>query len=100
MSATKTCTVAWADGRRQQLWSVTLAQHACIGDALCAARAAAGAAALEIPWESAPVGIFGEARRRTDLFADGDRIELYRPLAADPRERRREQVARERRGGR
>jgi uncharacterized protein len=99
VSTGKTCTVAWADAQRQQLWSVTLEAHACIADALSAARAAAGAAAASIPWESAPVGIFGEARRRTDLFADGDRIELYRPLAADPRERRREQVARARRGG-
>jgi putative ubiquitin-RnfH superfamily antitoxin RatB of RatAB toxin-antitoxin module len=30
---------------------------------------------------------------------DGDRIELYRPLGRDPRERRRERVERERRSG-
>ncbi len=46
------------------------------------------------------MGIFGELRQRTDSFADGDRIELYRPLARDPRERRREQVARARRAAR
>jgi putative ubiquitin-RnfH superfamily antitoxin RatB of RatAB toxin-antitoxin module len=28
---------------------------------------------------------------------DGDRIELYRPLASDPRERRRQQVQSQRR---
>jgi putative ubiquitin-RnfH superfamily antitoxin RatB of RatAB toxin-antitoxin module len=53
-----------------------------------------------IPWDSAPVGIFGVARRRSDACADGDRIELYRALKRDPRLRRREQVARERRGRR
>jgi putative ubiquitin-RnfH superfamily antitoxin RatB of RatAB toxin-antitoxin module len=42
------------------------------------------------------VGIYGEARRRDEQFADGDRIELYRPLRRDPRERRRERVQRER----
>jgi putative ubiquitin-RnfH superfamily antitoxin RatB of RatAB toxin-antitoxin module len=45
------------------------------------------------------VGIFGEPRARTDVCADGDRIELYRPLRRDPRERRRERVQRERRSG-
>jgi putative ubiquitin-RnfH superfamily antitoxin RatB of RatAB toxin-antitoxin module len=50
-----------------------------------------------VPWESAAVGIFGEARRRSDACAHGDRIELYRALKRDPRERRRERVARERR---
>jgi putative ubiquitin-RnfH superfamily antitoxin RatB of RatAB toxin-antitoxin module len=95
----KTCTVAWA-GAQQHLWSVTLAAGADIAAVLAAARALAGEAAAHIPWDSAPVGIFGEARQRSDGCADGDRIELYRPLARDPRERRRERVARERRGGR
>jgi uncharacterized protein len=100
--AVKGCIVAWADAQQQCLWSLTLAADACIADALRAARAAAAAtpAAARILWDSAPVGIFGEPRQRTDTFADGDRIELYRPLERDPRERRREQVARERRAAR
>jgi uncharacterized protein len=98
----KACVVAWADARQQYLWELTLAPDACIADALSAARAAAAAtpATAHIPWDSAPVGIFGEARQRGDTFADGDRIELYRPLAHDPRERRRQQVARARRAAR
>lgn len=42
------------------------------------------------------VGIFG---RRVDLDAplrDGDRVEIYRPLVADPREARRRRVKRPR----
>ena len=50
-----------------------------------------------MPWESAAVGVFGELRARAAACADGDRIELYRPLAADPRAARRARVARERR---
>jgi len=42
--------------------------------------------------------VFGELRSRSDSYEDGDRIELYRPLERDPRERRRERVQRERRG--
>ena len=101
-SAAKSCIVAWAVREQQYLWRLTLRADACIADALAAARvaAAATAGAVHIPWDSAPVGIFGELRQRTDGFADGDRIELYRPLARDPRERRRDQVARERRAAR
>ncbi len=98
-AASKGCVVAYAGPREQYLWALTLDSDARIGDALAAARAAAGSmpAAAAVPWDTAPVGIFGEPRQRTDGYADGDRIELYRPLRRDPRERRREQVARARR---
>jgi hypothetical protein len=92
----KRCTVAYATRERQYLWSIELPREARIADALAAARAAAEPGG-EIPWDSAPVGIFGEPRARTDVYADGDRIELYRPLQGDPRERRRQRVQRERR---
>jgi uncharacterized protein len=102
VSTAKGCIVAWAGAEQQYLWRLTLPADACIADALAAARvaAAATAAAVHIPWDSAPVGIFGELRQRTDSFADGDRIELYRPLGCDPRERRRAQVARARHAAR
>ncbi len=95
----KRCTVAYATRERQYLWSVELPLEASIADALAAARAAAGPSS-HIPWDSAAVGIFGEPRARTDGYADGDRIELYRPLRGDPRERRRQRVQRERRARR
>ena len=85
----KHCLVAYADAARQYLWPVVLPAEATIGDAISAARRQAPDA--DVPWDSAPVGIFGEARSRADLPADGDRIELYRPLSNDPKERRRAQ---------
>ena len=89
----KTCIVAYADdAARQYLWPVALPAEATIADAIESARHQAPDAA--IPWDSAPVGIFGEPRRRADLPADGDRIELYRPLRDDPRVRRRAQSVR------
>ncbi len=99
--ASKRCIVAWATRERQYLWSVELPPSARIADALAAARALAASEALgvEVPWDSASVGIFGELRARSDSCVDGDRIELYRPLRCDPRERRRERVQRERRSG-
>ncbi|MBS0364217.1 MAG: RnfH family protein [Proteobacteria bacterium] len=95
----KRCTVAWATPAAQFLWEVELPPAADIGAAIAAARRLAGAdaAAAQVPWDEAPVGIFGEPRTRADGCADGDRIELYRPLPRDPRERRRERVRRQRR---
>jgi putative ubiquitin-RnfH superfamily antitoxin RatB of RatAB toxin-antitoxin module len=100
-TGSKRCTVAFATRERQFLFRVELPADARIAEALAAARALAASAELaaEIPWDSASVGIFGELRSRSDGYADGDRIELYRPLERDPRERRRERVQRERRSG-
>jgi uncharacterized protein len=41
-----------------------------------------------------PVGIFGKRVDRQSLVIDGDRVELYRPLIADPKEARRTRVKR------
>jgi uncharacterized protein len=88
----KHCVVAFGDRARQYLWPVTLSAEATIGEAIEAARRQAPD--LDIPWNSAPVGVFGESRSRADIPADGDRIELYRPLRDDPRARRRSQSVR------
>ena len=93
----KRCVVAYATRERQYLWSVELPPAATIADALAAARAAAERESAAIDpalWEAAPVGVFGEPRRRDAGCEDGDRIELYRPLRADPRARRRERAKR------
>jgi putative ubiquitin-RnfH superfamily antitoxin RatB of RatAB toxin-antitoxin module len=88
--AVKRCLVAYATTERQHLWSVQLGASASIQDAIAAARAQAPL--LDVPWDDAPVGIFGVLRARTDLPAEGDRIELYRALPRDPRAERRERV--------
>jgi uncharacterized protein len=98
-SGRKRCSVAYATRERQYLWTVELPSGASIAEALAAARASLApedAAVAAIPWDSAAVGIFGEPRARGDPCADGDRIELYRPLRRDPRQGRRERVQRER----
>lgn len=46
------------------------------------------------------VGVFGQLRSLSDPALDGDRIEIYRPLVADPKTSRRRRAARQRlRGG-
>lgn len=86
----KRCTVAYAKPGSCVIWEVELAQQDTIADALAAARKLAVNDA--VPWDSATVGIFGERRPRSAVPVEGDRIEIYRPLANDPRERRRQRA--------
>ena len=79
--------VAYATAERQFLWPVEIDSAASIAEVIAAARR--GAPDAPVPWDEAPVGIFGELRSRDAVPADGERIELYRPLGADPRQRRR-----------
>lgn len=44
---------------------------------------------------ASPVGIFGRRVKRDAIVKDGDRIEIYRPLAADPKAARRKRALRE-----
>ena len=48
----------------------------------------------EIDLACAGVGIFGEMARLDDAVRDRDRVEIYRPLIADPKEARRRRAAR------
>ena len=85
----KSCTVVFATPDRQWQWRVELADAGTVGEALQLARAAAGS--IDGPWD-APVGIFGALCDRNAVPRDGDRIEIYRPLRADPKVSRRERV--------
>jgi uncharacterized protein len=96
-SGHKRCVVAYATAERQYLWTVDLPAEATIADAIEAARRIAGLP--DAPWDSAPVGIFGEPTERSECPRDADRIELYRPLRGDPRQRRRDKVQRQRKIG-
>jgi uncharacterized protein len=82
----KRCTVAYATPTRQWLWTVMLPEGATVAEALELARAQA--VGIDVPW-NADTGIFGELCDRAAVPRDGDRIEIYRPLKADPKESRR-----------
>ncbi len=97
-AARKCCTVAYATPEAQYLWQVQLPASANIAAALAAARQQAPHVA--VPWDAAPVGIFGERRTRTDVPLEGDRIEIYRALPCDPRAERRARVRAQRRAAR
>jgi putative ubiquitin-RnfH superfamily antitoxin RatB of RatAB toxin-antitoxin module len=42
----------------------------------------------EINLDQNKVGIFGKVCKLTDILQDNDRVEIYRPLVADPKEAR------------
>ena len=47
----------------------------------------------EIDLKTNKVGIFGKAATLSATLRDGDRIEIYRPLIADPKEARKKRAA-------
>ncbi len=85
----KRVAVVFALPQKQWSWELTLPDAATVGDALESARAQAGG--IELPWRG-PIGIFGVLCDRNSVPRDGDRIEIYRALKADPKESRRERV--------
>jgi putative ubiquitin-RnfH superfamily antitoxin RatB of RatAB toxin-antitoxin module len=47
----------------------------------------------EIDLAKNKVGVFGKAAKLDALLQDGDRVEIYRPLIADPKEARKKRAA-------
>jgi putative ubiquitin-RnfH superfamily antitoxin RatB of RatAB toxin-antitoxin module len=47
----------------------------------------------EIDLQSSKIGIFGKPCKLTDILQQGDRVEIYRPLIADPKEIRKQRAA-------
>lgn len=90
--------VAWASPERQVLKSLTIPASSTVRDALEASGLLDEVP--EIDLAIADVGVFSERRCLTDLVRDGERIEVYRPLIADPKEVRRQRAGQHRPGKR
>jgi putative ubiquitin-RnfH superfamily antitoxin RatB of RatAB toxin-antitoxin module len=72
---------------RAVIGTYRLAPPASIADALALAAADPKFAGIDVAGSA--VGIFGRQVPKARLLQPGDRIELYRALAADPKEARR-----------
>ena len=85
--------VIYALPGRQVLRRLRLPAGSCVADAI-----RASGLAVEFP-EIDPglVGIYGKRADPEDRLRDLDRVELYRPLRADPKETRRSRAAIKRR---
>lgn len=84
--------VAYARPDEQKIFEVVLPSGATIEDAV--RQSGVLEHFNEIDFDALDVGIFGKAKKRSDTLRNGDRVEIYRPLIADPKEVRR-RLARE-----
>jgi hypothetical protein len=84
-----TVDVVFARPERQILRSVRLPAGSTVEDAVAASGFADE---LGNPGPG-PVGIYGKAVPARTIVRDGDRIEIYRPLRADPKDLRRARAA-------
>jgi putative ubiquitin-RnfH superfamily antitoxin RatB of RatAB toxin-antitoxin module len=82
--------VVYAQGKEVDAVTVRLAAGASVQDAL----AASGIAARHTGIDLSAVGIFGRRVELEARLADGDRVEVYRPLVLDPKEQRRRRARR------
>jgi uncharacterized protein len=79
--------VAYVGPEGQFLVPLELADGATAGDAICASNLAPRIVAVTIGDDS--VGIWSKPCTLATPLRDGDRVEIYRPLRADPKEIRR-----------
>ncbi|MEO3990877.1 RnfH family protein [Pseudocitrobacter cyperus] len=82
--------VAYALPQKQYLQRVTLEEGATVEQAILAS----GILALrdDIDLAKNKVGIYSRPVKLQDVVQDGDRVEIYRPLIADPKELRRQRA--------
>jgi putative ubiquitin-RnfH superfamily antitoxin RatB of RatAB toxin-antitoxin module len=83
--------VAYATPEKQIIRAVNVDAGITLGAAIVQSGIMMDFPDLEL--EDAKVGIFGKAAEMTAVLSDGDRVEIYRPLIADPKEVRRQRAA-------
>ena len=83
--------VAYALPEQQQIVTLSVSANATVEDVI----RASGLLDLhpEIDLEKNKVGVFGKLGKLTDTLHAGDRVEIYRPLIADPKEVRKKRAA-------
>ncbi|MCO5760339.1 MAG: RnfH family protein [Chromatiaceae bacterium] len=92
--------VAYARPEQQALIPVEVPEGATLEQAIVQSRIQEQFP--EIQLQTAKVGVFGKLGKLSAILRDGDRVEIYRPLLADPKEVRKQRAAegkRTRKGG-
>jgi len=84
--------IVYALPGRRALRRVSLNEGSTVEDALRASGLLAECPEID----ALRVGIFGKQASRDTVLQDRDRVEIYRPLEADPKEVRRARAARKR----
>jgi putative ubiquitin-RnfH superfamily antitoxin RatB of RatAB toxin-antitoxin module len=86
------CEVAYALADRQEVVHVSVAEGATVIDVLRASRLLERFP--EIDAVTVKLGVFGQVVAHDHVVVAGDRVEIYRPLTADPRAARRARARR------
>ena len=84
--------ICYPSAPQPMLREVMLAAGSTLGDAI-------EVSAIDVPGldlATCPVGIFGKKKTLDTVLRDGDRVEIYRPLLADPKDARRRRVRKDR----
>jgi uncharacterized protein len=79
--------IAYAEPQRAIVKAFTVATGSCVADAMRLAAADPDFRGVDLA--NAALGIFGRPARADHALQEGDRIEIYRPLHADPKTARR-----------
>jgi putative ubiquitin-RnfH superfamily antitoxin RatB of RatAB toxin-antitoxin module len=83
--------VAYATPKRQVILAVQVAAGSSVAEAIEKSGIRAEFPDMEI--DPAAVGIFSRKVAMDHVLQEGDRVEIYRPLIADPKESRRKRAA-------
>jgi uncharacterized protein len=84
--------IVYAEQQRSVVKSLKMAPGALLGDALNLAALDQDFQGVDLA--NASVGIYGSVASRDRPLKDGDRIEIYRPLAEEPKLARRKRASR------
>ena len=84
--------VAYVEPGRQFLQAVELPAGATVADALAASGLAQQFPQLDLG--NCKLGLFSRPATSVTLLRDGDRVEVYRPLVANPKDVRRARAGR------
>lgn len=82
--------VAIALPSRQEVVEVELPEGAKVADAIAAVKPESRFSGVDLG--TVEVGVWGARVARDAVLRDGDRVELYRALKADPKDQRRRRV--------
>jgi uncharacterized protein len=86
--------IVHAQAGRHVAKSMQMPDGSMVADALAVAASDADFAGID--FKNSPVGIFGRLVRGDQPLKDGDRVEIYRPLAEEPKLARRRRAAEKR----
>jgi len=90
MAETTLIEIAYATPERQKIVEHEISKGCSVRDAV--KQSGIGQYFPEIDLDNCDLGVFGKAVPPSYELLDGDRIEIYRPLIADPKEVRRQRA--------